>query len=152
MNIIRSIQGRIDGVVSDIRGRYWEYIRYYDDGGIWERAILFESFNGRNFQGNPYYLYREALAMEACSDLDIYIAHRQPEECIRFLERRGLTDARVRVILYGSAEYRRVLSHAKYLVNNVSFPMDWIKKSGQVYLNTWHGTPLKCLETRQISA
>ena len=145
MNPIRSIRGRLDGVAHDLRSRYWEYIRYYNDGVLWDRAILFESFNGKNFQGNPYYLFREALAADECAGFTIYIAHRQPEDCLRFLERRGLSDARVRVILYGSAEYRKVLSHAKYLVNNVSFPMDWIKKDGQVYLNTWHGTPLKTL-------
>ncbi|MCR5665022.1 MAG: CDP-glycerol glycerophosphotransferase family protein [Oscillospiraceae bacterium] len=145
MNPIKSFKGRLDGLRNDFSSHYWEYIQYYCDSTIWDQSVLFESFGGKNFQGNPYYLYREIFSSEAFSGLTLYIAHRNPEGCIRFLEARGLLDERVRVILYGSAEYRNVLSHTKYLINNVSFSMDWIKKSGQVYLNTWHGTPLKCL-------
>ena len=31
----------------------------------------------------------------------------------------------------------------KYLVNNVSFPSYFLKREGQVLIDTWHGTPLK---------
>lgn len=42
-------------------------------------------------------------------------------------------------------EYLKVLATAKYLVNNSSFPVYFIKKEEQVYLQTWHGTTLKTL-------
>ena len=63
----------------------------------------------------------------------------------KFLKHQQLLDNRTIVIEIGSSEYRKVLAHAKYLINNVSFNMDFIKKADQIYLNTWHGTPLKCL-------
>lgn len=43
----------------------------------------------------------------------------------------------------GSVSYYRALSRAGYLVNDSSFPGRFVKKEGQIYLNTWHGTPLK---------
>lgn len=43
----------------------------------------------------------------------------------------------------GSVAYYHALSRAGYLVNDTSFPGRFIKKEGQIYLNTWHGTPLK---------
>ncbi|MFV0343511.1 MAG: CDP-glycerol glycerophosphotransferase family protein [Anaerocolumna sp.] len=37
------------------------------------------------------------------------------------------------------------MASAKYLVTDTSFPPYYIKKKEQVYLNTWHGTPLKAM-------
>jgi CDP-glycerol glycerophosphotransferase len=42
-----------------------------------------------------------------------------------------------------SEEWYRALGRSKYLVNNNTFPVFFRKKPGQVYLQTWHGTPLK---------
>ncbi|MER2134915.1 MAG: CDP-glycerol glycerophosphotransferase family protein [Arthrobacter sp.] len=42
-----------------------------------------------------------------------------------------------------TAEWYRVLGTSKYLVNNNTFPVFFRKKPGQIYLQTWHGTPLK---------
>ncbi|MCQ9368553.1 CDP-glycerol glycerophosphotransferase family protein [Brevibacterium sp. 91QC2O2] len=41
--------------------------------------------------------------------------------------------------------YRRALATAHYLVNNATFPGYFIRREGQRYLNTWHGTPYKTL-------
>ncbi len=37
------------------------------------------------------------------------------------------------------------LASCEFLINNVSFPEYFIRKKGQRYLNTWHGTPIKFL-------
>lgn len=39
--------------------------------------------------------------------------------------------------------YVEALASCKYLINNVTFPQYFIKREGQIYINTWHGTPLK---------
>lgn len=41
--------------------------------------------------------------------------------------------------------YYRMLSKAGFLINDSTFPGRFIKKDGQIYLNVWHGTPLKCM-------
>ena len=38
---------------------------------------------------------------------------------------------------------RSALGTSRYLVNNNTFPVFFRKRPGQVYLQTWHGTPLK---------
>jgi CDP-glycerol glycerophosphotransferase (TagB/SpsB family)/glycosyltransferase involved in cell wall biosynthesis len=49
----------------------------------------------------------------------------------------------VRRIDPGSPAFWTVLARARYLVNNVNFPHRWVKRPGQVHLQTHHGTPLK---------
>lgn len=40
-------------------------------------------------------------------------------------------------------EYYQTMARAKYLVNNVNFPNEIIKRPGSVHVQTHHGTPLK---------
>ncbi|RII14946.1 CDP-glycerol:poly(glycerophosphate) glycerophosphotransferase [Streptomyces sp. YIM 130001] len=42
-----------------------------------------------------------------------------------------------------SPRYWEVMARAKYLVNNVNFPNEIVKRPGQIHLQTHHGTPLK---------
>ncbi|MFL6096845.1 MAG: CDP-glycerol glycerophosphotransferase family protein [Blastococcus sp.] len=49
----------------------------------------------------------------------------------------------VETVLYGTAEARAVLAEADVVVANDCMSMQWTKKSGAFYLQTWHGTPLK---------
>lgn len=48
-----------------------------------------------------------------------------------------------RVVLYRSREHYELAARARFIVSNTLQP-DWYRKpTGQVYLQTWHGTPLK---------
>lgn len=42
-------------------------------------------------------------------------------------------------------KYFRLLASVKYLFNDTTFTNRYIKKDGQVVVNTWHGTPLKAM-------
>ena len=53
--------------------------------------------------------------------------------------------AGVRHVVAGTRDYYRVMARAAYLVNNVNFPNDIVKRRGQVHLQTHHGTPLKTM-------
>jgi CDP-glycerol glycerophosphotransferase len=48
-------------------------------------------------------------------------------------------------VLPNTREYFRVLARAKYLVNNVNFPNEITKRTGQIHVQTQHGTPLKTM-------
>ena len=50
---------------------------------------------------------------------------------------------RVRFVEIRSPDYLRALATAKYLINNATFPQQLAKRPEQVYVNTWHGAPLK---------
>jgi len=43
----------------------------------------------------------------------------------------------------GTRAYYQALARAKYLVNNVNFPHEIVKRTGSVHVQTQHGTPLK---------
>ena len=46
-------------------------------------------------------------------------------------------------VVSGTREYYRLLARAKYFVNNVNFPNDFVKRPGTIHVQTHHGTPLK---------
>ncbi|MET3923478.1 CDP-glycerol glycerophosphotransferase [Arthrobacter sp. UYEF20] len=48
-------------------------------------------------------------------------------------------------VLIGSRLWYRLLTEARILINNNNFPFYFRKREGQVYIQTWHGTPLKKL-------
>jgi CDP-glycerol glycerophosphotransferase len=48
-------------------------------------------------------------------------------------------------VLEGGPAYYRAMARAKYLVNNVNFPDDIVKRPGTVHVQTQHGTPLKSM-------
>lgn len=49
----------------------------------------------------------------------------------------------VTFVVYGSLAYYKALATSQYLINNVTFPTQFVKREGQTYVNTWHGVPLK---------
>ena len=46
-------------------------------------------------------------------------------------------------VLRGTQEYHEALARSKYLISNDDMQAPFRKRDGQVYLQTWHGTPLK---------
>lgn len=95
-----------------------------------QQAVLLESFEGASDSGDP-----GAIAEYLLTQTDLPLI---------WVTRRATppTD-RVRYVRYRSAEYFRALATTQFLVNNVTFPQLFRKRPDQVYLNTWHGTPLK---------
>jgi CDP-glycerol glycerophosphotransferase len=51
----------------------------------------------------------------------------------------------VEYVVAGTEEYFRLLARATYLVNNVNFPNNWVKRDGQVHIQTHHGIPVKLM-------
>jgi len=121
------------------------YTKYYEKLKINENQILLESFMGLNFNGNPYYLLLELSRNPQYNKYYKYVAvtKKKYESVKKFID--SLKLEKVEVIVRHGKEYCKLLAQAKYLINNVSFPEYFIKKEGQIYLNTWHGTPLKGL-------
>ncbi|HEU5417935.1 MAG TPA: bifunctional glycosyltransferase family 2 protein/CDP-glycerol:glycerophosphate glycerophosphotransferase [Streptosporangiaceae bacterium] len=46
-------------------------------------------------------------------------------------------------LLVGTDEYYEALARSKYVISNDDMPAWYTKRDGQVYVQTWHGTPLK---------
>ncbi len=99
-----------------------------------ENAVFFESFYGRGAGCNPLAIDRE-------------LARRAPG-VVRYW---SVVDLSVRVpdgavaVVEGSPEWWRARGAARLLVVNDWLRRRFARRSGQVVLQTWHGTPLKRL-------
>lgn len=109
------------------------------DGAQLRNAVLFEAFDGKVVGDSPLEIFY-ALKIER-PDLEFFWSVKPGVSA----------PAGATALRYGSREWLKVLASAKYLVNNSAFPWYFKKVSGQVYLQTWHGTPLKRL-VRDIEA
>ncbi len=113
-------------------------------GPVKPRTVLYESFAGNGALCNPEAIFRGLLRDRAFDDLkhvwvlDSLRAHRD-------IRREFAHARRVRFVRRGTAAYFHALATSGYLVNNATFPPEFSKRSGQTYLNTWHGTPLKLM-------
>lgn len=128
---------------NDIMRSKFYYPKYYDSKKVRLDTFLFQSYAGDNFFGNPYYLFEEIYYRKNHKKIYVAVKKNQKNEVESFLKIKKYK--KVKVIKMHSIKYCKVLATAKYLINNVSFPYYFIKKEEQIYINTWHGTPLKGL-------
>ncbi len=132
----------------ELRNHYWPRLRYptyYRKLPIDDHAILLEASHGRQMQGNIYYLLKVLASDPRYREYRIYLsAHKTVAESFReALDRDGLN--RVELAVVFTKKYMRLIASAKYLINDTTFLPFFVKRPEQVYLNTWHGTPLKTL-------
>ena len=122
-----------------LRTAYAEFVKEYQ---LRDNTILYEAFGGRGMIDNPFALFQYLLEKEEYQDythiwvLDDFDDNRaQIEKYEKY--------PNVRFVKYKTKEYCKAIATVKYLVNNVSFPSYFLKREGQVLIDTWHGTPLK---------
>lgn len=121
------------------------YIKYYKRCKINEKMILIEAQQGKEFNGNMYYIAKELATNEEYKEYEIYmsIVKAKKEEARRFFENKNINN--IKFVETNTAKYYKIISSAKFLINDNTFLPFFIKKDEQVYFNTWHGTPLKSL-------
>ena len=140
---------KVKKLYQKLKNPYWwakcRYIRYYDRLPLDEYGILLESEHGKKLDGNIFYLLRYLSGNEKYAGYRIYLSAtgRNKRRFKAFLKNHGIN--KVHIVITASDEYMRLLAGVKYLVNDTSFAPYFLKKEGQIYLNTWHGTPLKSL-------
>lgn len=108
------------------------------------RTVLYESFAGNGALCNPEAIFRRLLADPDFADLE-HVWALSDSDAADALRREFAGRRDVRIVARGSAAYWKAVSTAGYLINNATFPPSFGKRPGQVYLNTWHGTPLKLM-------
>ncbi len=108
------------------------------------RTVLYESFAGNGALCNPEAIFRRLLADPDFADLE-HVWALSDGDAADALRREFAGRRDVRIVARGSTAYWKAVSTAGYLINNATFPPSFGKRPGQVYLNTWHGTPLKLM-------
>ncbi len=98
-----------------------------------KKLVFFESFLGKSYSDNPKYIYE-------------YIQENYPEyKCVwSFREKKNIPGNAIQVKRF-SLRYFYYLARAKYWISNSRLPKYLEKREGNIYLQTWHGTPLKKL-------
>ena len=116
------------------------YKRCCKKNEIDEKMIIFESFMGRTYSDNPRAIYEEMLKDDKYKDFRFIWAFKKP------MEKNDIEQlSRATIIKYNSLDYYKYYSKAKYFVSNSRIPEAIKPREGQVYIQTWHGTPLKRL-------
>lgn len=104
------------------------------------KAVLFISFMGESYSDNPRALYEYMKERPECASFCFYWVFKAPQRYVNNEELKGAT-----LIRYGSSAYYKACAAAKYWVSNARMRNELIKRKGQIYLQTWHGTPFKRL-------
>lgn len=94
--------------------------------------VVFESFLGKAYAGNPRYIYEALRRM------------RPDLRCVWAYNGEAPIPGDPPRVKRGSTAYYRLLAQARYRVNNILFAAHG-RKAETRYLQTWHGTPLKRL-------
>lgn len=109
-----------------------------------EQTVLYESFSGNGMLDNPEAIFRALLAADDLRNLR-HVWVLADFEASAAARAEFADNPNVSFVQYGSYSYFAAIATAKYLINNATFPPQFGKRKGQVYLNTWHGTPLKAM-------
>ncbi|MBS1907808.1 MAG: CDP-glycerol glycerophosphotransferase family protein [Actinobacteria bacterium] len=121
-----------------------ERIAFWRSRPVRPDQVLYESFAGNGMLCNPEAIFRHLLTDSAYAHMK-HVWALSDEDAIARFRAEFAGDARVSFVRRGSASYRQSLAVSGWLVNNATFPSWFGKRPGQVYLNTWHGTPLKLM-------
>lgn len=119
-------------------GNVFKYIYYllYRFIPIHKKKFLFIAYHGRGYLCNPKAIHEYMSQYEAYRDYQFIWA----------LKKDHYVDIpNAKVIRYNSLLFYYYLARSKYWIFNCKMPAYLMKKKDQIYLQTWHGTPLKKL-------
>lgn len=116
-----------------------------------ERTVFFEAYMGRQYSCSPKAVYEEMLKDPFFDDFKFVWAFKEPEE-FSYLKENKNTE----IIKSSGGDYFRHLASSKYWIVNSRINEAVLKKKSQVYIQCWHGTPLKKLgydiDARKVNA
>lgn len=99
------------------------------------KTIVFESFAGKGYSDSPKYIYEKMYKEHP--EYTYYWVLNKPDDF-------DIPGPAIKVKRL-SKEFYHAYATAKFWVSNARIPLYLIKKPDQVYIQTWHGTPLKRL-------
>ncbi|HJA29650.1 MAG TPA: CDP-glycerol glycerophosphotransferase family protein [Candidatus Olsenella pullicola] len=113
-----------------------------------QTKVILDSQRGDNLNGNMFYLLRYFLEEERSLEWTICVTYRTAASrraFVALINASGLDLSRIKLQKYNGVTYAQNLATARLVFTDTSLPVYYLKRAGQTYLNTWHGTPLKCL-------
>ncbi len=117
--------------------RYTYYYLFYK---VDDKTIFFESFGGASASCSPKAIYNYLIENKDYKDYKFIWAFKNPKKDHLIKKNKNLT-----IVKSKSKDYYKYLSKSKYWIVNSLLDLSVIKKKNQIYVQCWHGTPLKKL-------
>ena len=132
---IRKILRKTKYLLETVRYTYY-YLFYKVD----DKTIFFESFGGASASCSPKAIYNYLIENKDYKDYKFIWAFKNPKKDHLIKRNKNLT-----IVKSKSKDYYKYLSKSKYWIVNSLLDLSVIKKKNQIYVQCWHGTPLKKL-------
>ncbi len=121
-----------------------KYAKYYKRNKVDENLIFYSSHQGAGMLCGPYAIFRKLMDSREFDNYTHVWQINDPAEQ-KQLKKEYCDWTNVRFVEKNSDGYFKALTRAKYIIVNNTIPFYFTKKPEQVYVNTWHGIPLKTL-------
>ncbi len=105
-----------------------------------EKLIVFATFSGKSYACSPKAIYESMLNNEKFKDYTFVWGFNNIKNYKELEENKNTI-----VVKFMNKEYQRYLARAKYWVFNYRAPDHVYPKKNQIFIQCWHGTPLKRL-------
>lgn len=105
-----------------------------------DKLVYFRTFSGRGYSDSPKAMYEYMLKAPEYKDYRFIWCFKDPDEYSYLLQ-----NDRTSLVKFRTREDNKALRRAKYWITNYRMLNFQYPRKGQVYLQCWHGTPLKRL-------
>jgi CDP-glycerol glycerophosphotransferase len=105
-----------------------------------DKTIIFACFNGKSYSCSPKAIYKYMSSQKKYEGYTYIWAFRHPEEYNELENNKNTI-----LVQIHSKQYKKYLAKAKYWIFNYKIPDYIYPKKNQVFIQCWHGTPLKRL-------
>ena len=109
-------------------------------GKIDDKLVYFQTFSGRGYSDSPKAMYEYMLSAPEYADYRFVWSFKEPEKYQELLK-----NGRTSLVKFRTRADNIALRTAKYWITNYRMLDYQFPRKGQVYLQCWHGTPLKRL-------
>lgn len=120
------------------------YAHLYKKNKVQSNYVLYQSRDGKSLTDSPYAVFIYMINNKNYKHMEhIWVVDSEKKR--KYYKNKYSHLKNINFIIKESHDYLDYLTKAKYILNNSTFPPYFTKKESQVYINTWHGTPLKAM-------
>ncbi|REH90449.1 glycosyltransferase [Staphylococcus felis] len=132
----------LENVNSVYNNKVMNYAKLYKNTKVDAKKVLYQVRDGQSMTDSPYAIFKYLLISKKYKSFKhIWVV--DSVDSLKKYKKEYKKWKNVDFVIKESREYLEALVSCKYLINNSTFPGYFTKKENQVYINTWHGTPLK---------
>ena len=138
-------------IVKKFYRKFKRYLRFKENSEIYEEyskpiidnLVYVESRDGGDFTGNIFRIVEELSSGDYGDyQIHVYAKNNVPSKIKQFQKNYNL---KIDKIITNEKEALKALGRAKYIFTDAGMRPRYVKRPGQVFFNTWHGTPLKVM-------